>query len=338
MPTQSVGCFGTRPEALKQLLEKTYQYDDFPAEPLPNDGTELHALERMIGLLAEKNGFKQLFYYPKNGCFTHDQTYVLSEYVNSVEGLQYQLDGFEHVSFDVFDTLVRRRYFVPDYAKLLLAKDLEKKKVVKDAQQFVVQRNHAEFEVRQAKKFIGDVTIFETYLHLASLLNWTEEQAVQYAEQEFAHDLAMIEPKDEMVDLFNSLISAGKRITVMSDTYYTLEQVEAMLSKVGVSIGYELLVSSELGKRKDNGTMWQYLKDSLPHGQSFIHVGDNAVADAQIPGDFGFRNLHILNPIDKWQAAGWKNPFTGDLALDEAQILKWGRLVSDFGRFPFLGE
>ena len=103
-------------------------------------------------------------------------------------------------------------------------------------------------------------------------------------------------------------------------------------------IGFELLVSSNLGKRKDNGTLWQHIKESLPAKQSFIHVGDNAVADAQIPGDYGLQNLHILNPLDKWHAGGFNNPFVGDLNLNEAQILKWGPLVSDFGRFPFLGE
>ncbi|MCV6071259.1 hypothetical protein OFP26_37365, partial [Escherichia coli] len=70
----------------------------------------------------------------------------------------------------------------------------------------------------------------------------------------------------------------------------------------------------------------------------FVHIGDNAVADAQLPGDFGLANLHILNPIDKWQAAGWDNPFAGGNELNEQQILKWGPLISQFGRFPFLGE
>ncbi|GGP50244.1 rhamnan synthesis F family protein [Shewanella saliphila] len=332
------GMFWARPDALKQLLDKTYQYDDFPAEPLPNDGSELHALERMLGLLAEKNGYQQLFYYPTTGQFTHDDSYILTQYVNSQEGLRNQLGGFDHVSFDVFDTLVRRRCFVPDYAKLLLGKALVAQGVVQDAHQFVTMRNNAEFEVRQAKNFIGDVTIFEIYQQLASQLNWSDAQAKQYAEHEFAYDLEMIEPKDEMVDLFNELIIGGKQITVASDTYYTLDQVALMLAKVGVTAGYELLVSSELGKRKDNGSLWQHIKDGLSPDKTFIHVGDNAVADAQIPGDFGLQNMHILNPLDKWHAAGWQNPFVGELSLNEKQILKWGPLVSDFGRFPFLGE
>ena len=332
------GMFWARPDALKQLLDKSYQYDDFPAEPLPNDGSELHALERMLGLLVEKNGYKQLYYYPKSGQLTFDDSFILAQYVNTQENLRHQLDAFDHISFDVFDTLVRRKYHAPDYAKLLLGKSLVKSKIVSDAHSFVKARNDAEFEVRKEKNFIGDVDIFETYKYLANQLDWTKEQAEQYAEQEFAYDLDMMEPKDEMVDLFNELIIGNKRVTVASDTYYTQEQVSLMLAKVGVSVGFELLVSSNLGKRKDNGTLWQHIKESLPAKQSFIHVGDNAVADAQIPGDFGLQNLHILNPLDKWHAGGFKNPFVGELSLDEKQILKWGPLVSDFGRFPFLGE
>ena len=332
------GMFWARPSALKQLLSKEYNYDDFPAEPLPNDGSELHALERMLGLLVEKNGYKQLFYYPTSGQFTHDQSYILAQYIDNQENLRHQLGAFEHISFDVFDTLVRRKYFVPDYAKLLLGKSLVTQGIVDDEHTFVKIRNNAEFEVRQKKNFIGDVTIFETYDHLADSYNWTSEQAKSYAELEFAYDLDMILPKDEMVELFNELILGGKKITVASDTYYTQEQVALMLAKVGVSVGFELLVSSDLGKRKDNGTLWQHIKDSIPEGQSFIHVGDNAVADAQIAGDFGLQNMHILNPLDKWHAAGFENPFVGDLSLNEEQILKWGLLVSDFGRFPFLGE
>ena len=332
------GMFWARPEALKQLLSKEYKYDDFPGEPLPNDGSQLHALERMLGLLVEKNGYKQLFYYPKTGQFTHDTSYILAQYVNTAEGLKNQLNNFEHISFDVFDTLVRREYHAPDYAKLLLGNALVESGVVSNAHEFVKSRNIAEFEVRKAKNFIGDVSIFETYSYLSEQLGWNSEQAHSYAEQEFAYDLHMILPKDEMVDIFNELILAGKQVTVASDTYYTKEQVALMLAKVGISVGFTLLVSSDLGKRKDNGQLWQHIKQSLPEGQSFIHVGDNAVADAQIPGDFGLQNLHILNPLDKWHAAGWDNPFSGGNELSEQHILKWGPLISSFGRFPFLGE
>ncbi|WP_413694100.1 rhamnan synthesis F family protein [Psychromonas sp. KJ10-2] len=332
------GMFWAKPAALKQLLDKEYQYEDFPAEPLPNDGSELHALERTIGLLAERNGYKQLFYYPELGRFTQDKSHIFANYVSSQEQLLHKIQPFDIISFDVFDTLVRRTHFVPDYAKLKLGKYLVEQGEVKDAHEFVKLRNNAEFTVRKQKNFKGDVKITETYQQLGKELGWGEQKALGFSDMEFAYDLDMIESKDEVVDILNALIGQRKHVYIISDTYYSEHQIVLMLRKAGVTNGYKLFVSSELGLRKDSGTMWAFMKEELADKGSFVHVGDNAVADAQIPGDFGLANLHILNPMDKWQAAGWDNPFSDGNELDEQHILKWGPLISQFGRFPFLGE
>ena len=332
------GMFWAKPAALKQLLEKEYSYEDFPEEPLPNDGSELHALERTIGLLAERNGYKQLFYYPELGRFTHDKSHIFANYINSQEQLLHKVQMFDIISFDVFDTLVRRTHHVPDYAKLKLGKYLVEQGEVKDAHAFITLRNDAEFTVRKDKEFKGDVKITETYRQLGKELGWDEEKALHFSEMEFAYDLDMIRSKDEVVDILNTLIGQNKSIYIISDTYYSEHQIVLMLRKAGVTNGYKLFVSSELGLRKDSGTMWAFMKEELAGKGSFVHIGDNAVADAQIPGDFGLTNLHILNPMDKWQAAGWDNPFANGNELNEQQILKWGPLISQFGRFPFLGE
>ncbi|GMQ47921.1 rhamnan synthesis F family protein [Vibrio sp. 10N] len=332
------GMFWARPSALKPLLDKTYQYDDFPAEPLPNDGSELHALERCIGLLAEKTGHKQLFYVPELGSFTHDKSFVFSNYVNTKQQLMDKVRPFDIISFDVFDTLVRRSHFVPDYAKLKFGQQLEKEGLVASAHEFVKLRNNAEFEVRKETNFQGDVNIFQVYEKLGQHFDWSAEQAQQYAEVEFGHDLAMIESKDEIVDILNTLIGAGKTVYIISDTYYSEHQIVLMLRKAGVTNGYQLYVSSEMGLRKDNGSMWSYMQGHLKNKGSFVHIGDNAVADAQIPGDFGLANLHILNPLDKWQAAGFDNPLVGKDELNERLIAKWGPMISSFGRYPFFGE
>jgi FMN phosphatase YigB (HAD superfamily) len=332
------GMFWAKPEALKQLLNHDYIYEDFPEEPLPNDGSELHALERCVGLLAEKNGYEQLFYYPEIGRFTKDKSHIFSNYVNNKDQLLHKIQPFDIISFDVFDTLVRRNHHVPDYAKLKLGKYLVENGIVNDAHKFVRMRNEAEFTVRKNKKFQGDVSIVESYLQLGKEQGWDEKKALHFSEMEFAYDLDMIRSKDEIVDILNTLIGQGKSIYIMSDTYYSESQVVLMLRKAGVTNGYKLFVSSELGLRKDNGTMWVFMKDHLETRGSFVHIGDNAVADAQVPGDFGLANLHILNPMDKWQAAGWDNPFADGNELNEKQIVKWGPLISKFGRFPFLGE
>jgi lipopolysaccharide biosynthesis protein len=49
--------FWTRPEALAPLLGLALTWDDYPPEPLPIDGTMLHALERLLPLVAEDVGY-----------------------------------------------------------------------------------------------------------------------------------------------------------------------------------------------------------------------------------------------------------------------------------------
>lgn len=335
------GMFWARPEALKGILATKWRYEDFPEEPLPNDGSMLHALERIIGGLGESRGYKEFFYYPSTGQFTRDQSYAFSSYQGEgVESRLPAIQAHECISFDVFDTLVRREYTVPDYAKLKLGQQLSKAGKVTSPEAFVKLRNSAEFELRERAAFKGDVSITDIYAELAKKLSVSEQEGAHWMQEEFELDLAMMLPKDEMVELFNQLGSEGHKLWVISDTYYTRGQVSLMLKKANITGPYRLLVSSAEQKRKDNGTMWQMVKQDLAEEgiTRHLHIGDNVVADAQRPGDLGLTTLHILHPMDKWQALGFPKVLQGEDALDEHQILKWGKLVSQVGRNPFIGE
>jgi glycosyltransferase involved in cell wall biosynthesis len=58
--------FWARPEALKPLIRLNLADDDFPAEPLPIDGTLLHTLERLIPFAAADAGFDYATTYVRN--------------------------------------------------------------------------------------------------------------------------------------------------------------------------------------------------------------------------------------------------------------------------------
>lgn len=51
--------FWVRPKAVAKLFDYGWKYEDFPPEPLPGDGTVLHAIERIYGILVQDAG-----YYP----------------------------------------------------------------------------------------------------------------------------------------------------------------------------------------------------------------------------------------------------------------------------------
>jgi rhamnosyltransferase len=49
--------FWARREVLSKLLEMNWKYTDFPEEPMPNDFTISHAIERVLGYLAQDAGY-----------------------------------------------------------------------------------------------------------------------------------------------------------------------------------------------------------------------------------------------------------------------------------------
>lgn len=330
------GMFWVRPEAIHQIMERDFSYSDFPREPLVNDGSMLHALERILGLLAEKNGYKQIFYYPGCGALSSDKNYIFLKYKGNFSGTLNHCKHYKHVSFDLFDTLVCREHTFADYAKYKLGKELAAQGLVDSAHAFVQLRNQAEGEVRKLRNYQGDVSIADIYTHLVMRFPMGEKVAASLMQREFALDLEMLRPKNEMVNFFNELSSSDHTVTIISDTYYLKEHIIQILRKVGIAGDYHLMISSETGLRKDNGLVWEFMRERVKvSGETYIHIGDNVVADAQRVGDYGLQSLHVLNPIDKWQAQGFPTVRKSDLP-EEEQIMKWGKLISRNGRRPWL--
>lgn len=58
LPAAPLGTmFWFRPQALKPLLDRRWEYNDFPPEPNADDGTMLHAIERLYVYAAQQAGF-----------------------------------------------------------------------------------------------------------------------------------------------------------------------------------------------------------------------------------------------------------------------------------------
>lgn len=331
------GMFWARVDSILPLLERDWSYNDFPDEPIPADGTVLHVIERILPVISESRGYKQFYYYPPTGAYTTDERFIFSEYMHGLDfRMRMVCEQSSICSFDVFDTLIWRKYYTPDYAKYLLP---EKAGLDISGSDFVTARNAAELSVRKAKNFRGDVSIVEVYDQLAKDGVVPQSRIAELSDLEFEIDLSMIQPKEEMVEFLNSMASAGKEIYIITDTYYTRAQIDKLLSVAGVMTPYVLYASSDTGLRKDNATVWKQLSKELKasgKNSEFVHIGDNVVSDSQLPGDFGLRSVHILAPKDKWQALDMPElPGIEDLS-DIKTMKKWGLLVARTGANPFL--
>ena len=50
--------FWARVCAIEEALNAKFQWENFPSEPLPYDGSDLHAIERLWPFIVAKNGYK----------------------------------------------------------------------------------------------------------------------------------------------------------------------------------------------------------------------------------------------------------------------------------------
>ena len=50
--------FWAKKGALKPLYDLKMEWTDYPVEPIENDGTILHAIERLIPIVAESEGYR----------------------------------------------------------------------------------------------------------------------------------------------------------------------------------------------------------------------------------------------------------------------------------------
>jgi FMN phosphatase YigB (HAD superfamily) len=337
LPYPVGGMFWAKTDALRNLLDRDWNYSDFPEEPIPHDGTSLHGIERLLVKLAEHNGYHNLIYHPHSGKFTSESGHIYEEYLGNQDDLGYitQHSPVRVISFDIFDTLVYRTNSYPDQGKEDIAAQLG----YENPKDFLELRNRTEFEIRKESGFVGDVSILDIYERLKPALE-TQLSPKQLADLEFHSDLKYILPKHALIKALKDSLQAGKRVMIASDTYYTKNQIRTLLDYVGVSQDVELYVSSDLGKRKDNGRMWIAIKEVLEKLainplQEFMHIGDNVVSDSQIPGDFGLGSYHILNPFDKWNYLSSVRLQESDMT-DSAKRHKYGPLIARLGADPFL--
>ena len=283
--------FWGKTESFKPLLEHGYTYESFPEEAGQTDGTLAHALERIVPFIVQKEGYDTYILNADGGKTFKNKS--LNPYMESIkldkQLLTMKLGNYDVISFDIFDTLITRTIFEPDDVFTLLGKIIKAKFNV-DVD-FLKLRKAAEAEA--TAKNGAMTTIDKIYVEVAkdkALGNFAQD----IKKLEIDLETALCIPRKDMVEVYNQLKAMGKRVILVSDMYLNRVEIVGLLHKCGISYYDELLISSEVGARKDDGTMWDMLLTRYDP-KSFIHVGDNFRSDAQLPMEKCISNHIIFN-------------------------------------------
>lgn len=242
--------------------------------------------------------------------------------------LMEQVDENDVVSMDLFDTLIMRQTLFPTDVFDIVGCMLKEKGIV--IEDFSGRRLASEKYL--AKSTVP--TLIEIYTYMKKMYSIAEIVPEELAELEWQVDYKLAVPRQELCDLCEEIHSRGKEVYIVSDTFYTKEQLSRLLEKCGIKFYQDIFASCEYKTAKTEG-LFDKLK-SQTVGKKIIHIGDDIVADIESAKNHGIAACQIWSGIDLLELAGYLGLW--DSMEGVANRIKIGMFVARLFNSPFQFE
>ena len=201
------------------------------------------------------------------------------------------------IAFDCFDTLVHRKcnneQVLVEWAKYMERilclkvswKDLYKTRKEKE---IYLKKEIEEPSYKDLLKEVYDSCHMK--ISFDEFYNMSKKMEVAIEQK------ALVIDEDGLL-LIHDLKEMKKEIIVISDFYFGKELLKPILDNLGIGKFIdEIFVSSDIGKRKSTGNLYQYvLKRKHIRPEKMLMIGDNSRSDVEIPSKLGIRSWHKKN-------------------------------------------
>lgn len=199
-------------------------------------------------------------------------------------------DERQNISFDVFDTLIKRSVARPSDLFLLMENHLSNSRPEIPAG-FAQKRMKAEKDA------------YEDSQHPANLEEIYNKLRQEYGEDtdelmnlEIQMELRGCQPNPQYVKWFHQCTASGKTVVLISDMYLPSQVISQMLNKCGICGYKKLFVSCECGACKGDGSLFRLaLKELCIRPNELLHIGDNPRGDFLVPRLMGVKTILVCN-------------------------------------------
>lgn len=186
------------------------------------------------------------------------------------ENIIKKINKKEYVSFDIFDTLIKRDVKNPTEVFDIIEQNY-------GIYDFYKRRIEAEKRARKGKV---DTTIDEIYDIYNSLYinNINEIEKIKNIEKKVEFELCV--QNRLLKKVYDFCIENNKKVYLISDMYLSSEILKEILKKNGYSKYEKLYVSCEYDRTKANGELYKYvIKELGIHTNKLIHIGNDIKTD-----------------------------------------------------------
>lgn len=190
--------------------------------------------------------------------------------VHYYENIIKRISEKEYVSFDIFDTLIKRDVKKPTDVFLVIEHNYE-------IYDFYKRRIEAEKIARKGKVDTTIDEIYDIYNELY-LNNINEAEKIKKIEKQVEYELCV--QNKLLKKVYDFCIENNKKVYLISDMYLSSEILKEILEKNGYSKYEKLYVSCEYNKTKANGELYKYVIQELGiHTNKLIHIGNDIKTD-----------------------------------------------------------
>lgn len=198
-------------------------------------------------------------------------------------------------SFDVFDTLISRRF--ADYQGVFatVRENIKRNSEFPDyfVDEFANLRIWAEKDAHK-KSNDSEITLDEIYIALSELFpDICKESLMKLKKLEVQIEIENCYPIPENVSKVMQLLEAGHKVILISDMYLPKDVVKKMLECAEPQLSsLTLYISSEIKTRKSDGRLFDFVcSDQNIRPSSLIHTGDNFIGDHVVALKKGIKSV-----------------------------------------------
>lgn len=181
---------------------------------------------------------------------------------------------FDVVSFDMFDTIIRRNVPEPYFLFEMVANQITENM---DMVSFKDDRIKAAQKAKESVWGKGreEVTLDAIY---SSLPGKYKNMIEQLKKKEIENEINSCFPDQTLLEVYEWCIKNKKIVNITTDTYLPENVIKKILGKCGYCSYSGLYISCEVNKTKRTGSLYHFIKSLYPD-KRIIHVGDNIRSD-----------------------------------------------------------
>ena len=217
-----------------------------------------------------------------------------------------EIDRHDVISFDVFDTLLKRTVLHPE----TVFEMVEERTGVKG---FAASR-------RQIQAAFPKFSLDQIYDRMRDDYGYDNETLESLRRTELQIESTVIMRRNSMAEIFEYAKKQGKTLILVSDMYLSSDFIRQLLEENGFSGYCGLYVSNESGMFKHEGLYEELLKHGKDHGK-ILHIGDNYFSDYLSAQEYGLDAFHIPSGLELARKNGYDKIISACSTAAERKLL-----------------